>query len=44
MEENKKIVYSALKPTGDLQLGNYIGALRNMVRMQDEYNLSLIHI
>ena len=38
MEENKKIVYSALKPTGDLQLGNYIGALRNMVKMQDEYN------
>lgn len=32
-----KIVYSALKPTGDLQLGNYIGALRNMVRMQEEH-------
>ena len=30
MEENKKIVYSALKPTGDLQLGNYIGALRTV--------------
>lgn len=27
-----------MKPTGDLQLGNYIGALRNMVKMQDEYN------
>ena len=26
--EKKKIVYSALKPTGDLQLGNYIGALK----------------
>lgn len=39
MEETaKKIVYSALKPTGDLQLGNYIGALRNMVAMQDEYD------
>lgn len=35
--DKQKIVYSALKPTGDLQLGNYIGALRNMVRMQDEY-------
>lgn len=32
-----KIVYSALKPTGDLQLGNYIGALKNMVKLQDEY-------
>lgn len=38
MEEQKqKIVYSALKPTGDLQLGNYIGALKNMVKLQDEY-------
>lgn len=35
---DKKIVYSALKPTGDLQLGNYIGALKNMVRLQDEHN------
>lgn len=33
-----KTVYSALKPTGNLQLGNYIGALRNMVRLQNEYN------
>ena len=38
MDNNGKVVYSALKPTGDLQLGNYIGALRNMVRMQDEYD------
>lgn len=35
---DKKIIYSALKPTGGLQLGNYIGALKNMVRLQDEYN------
>lgn len=35
---DKKIVYSALKPTGDLQLGNYIGALKNMVKLQDEHN------
>lgn len=35
--KDDKIVYTALKPTGDLQLGNYIGALRNMVRLQDEH-------
>ncbi len=35
--QNPKIVYSALKPTGDLQLGNYVGALRNMVKLQDDY-------
>ena len=38
MGEKTKIVYSALKPTGDLQLGNYIGALRNMVAMQEEFD------
>lgn len=36
-EQRQKIVYSALKPTGDLQLGNYIGALKNMVKLQDDY-------
>jgi len=36
--EDRKRVYSALKPTGVLQLGNYIGALNNMVKMQDEYD------
>ena len=36
--EKRKPVYSALKPTGDLQLGNYIGALKNMVALQDEYD------
>ena len=38
MEENKKIVFSALKPTGDLQIGNYIGALKNMVEMANQYD------
>ena len=38
MEENKKIVFSALKPTGDLQIGNYIGALKNMVDMTQDYD------
>ena len=33
--ENKKVVFSALKPTGDLTIGNYIGALKNMVNMVD---------
>lgn len=36
--DQQKTVYSALKPTGNLQLGNYIGAFKNMVRLQDDYN------
>ncbi|MBR0138583.1 MAG: tryptophan--tRNA ligase [Erysipelotrichaceae bacterium] len=30
---------SGIKPTGELTLGNYIGALRNFVRYQDDYEL-----
>ena len=29
--DEKKVVFSALKPTGDLTVGNYIGALKNMI-------------
>lgn len=37
MEKKKDIVMSGIRPTGFLHLGNYFGALRNYVRMQDEY-------
>jgi tryptophanyl-tRNA synthetase len=30
-------VFSGIQPTGDLHLGNYLGALRNWVRMQTQY-------
>ena len=33
----KDIVCSGVRPTGNLHLGNYFGALRNFVRMQDEF-------
>ena len=28
---------SGIKPTGQLTLGNYIGALKNIVKYQDDY-------
>ncbi len=34
----KDIVCSGIRPTGNLHLGNYFGALRNFVQMQDEYD------
>lgn len=37
-QEKRKTVYSALKPTGKLTIGNYIGAIKNMVALQDEYD------
>ena len=33
----KKIVMSGIRPTGFLHLGNYFGAIRNYVRLQDEF-------
>lgn len=39
MEANtKKTLYTAFKPTGDLQLGNYLGVLRRLKDYQDDYN------
>lgn len=36
--EKKKIVFSAIQPSGTITLGNYLGAVRNWVNMQDEFN------
>lgn len=35
---SKEIVVSGIRSTGFLHLGNYFGAMRNYVKMQDEYN------
>ncbi|MDR3245892.1 MAG: tryptophan--tRNA ligase [Prevotellaceae bacterium] len=34
----KEIVLSGIRSTGNLHIGNYFGALRNFIRMQDENN------
>ena len=36
--KKKEIVFSAIQPSGTITLGNYLGALRNWVTMQDEYD------
>jgi len=35
---NKPTVLSGIRPTGYLHLGNYFGAVRNFIRMQDDFN------
>ncbi len=35
--KSRKRVLSGMRSTGKLHLGNYVGALQNWVRMQDEY-------
>lgn len=37
MATQRKIVLSGIRPTGYLHLGNYFGAVRNYVRMQEEF-------
>jgi len=34
---SKKIVLSGARPTGDIHLGNYFGALYNWVKLQEQY-------
>ncbi len=36
--EDKKILFSAIQPSGILTIGNYLGALRNFKKLQDDYN------
>lgn len=36
--EKRKIVFSAIQPSGTITLGNYLGAVRNWVKMQDEFD------
>jgi len=37
MNSKKQIVMSGIRPTGYLHLGNYFGALKNYILMQEEY-------
>ena len=34
---DKKIIFSGIQPTGCITLGNYIGAIQNWLKLQDEY-------
>ena len=36
-QEVKKIIFSGIQPSGTLTLGNYIGALRNFKKLEDDY-------
>jgi tryptophanyl-tRNA synthetase len=38
VSSTKEIVMSGIRPTGFLHLGNYFGAIRNYVRMQEDFD------
>ncbi|HAV11849.1 MAG TPA: tryptophan--tRNA ligase, partial [Candidatus Moranbacteria bacterium] len=33
----KKRIFSGVQPSGNLHIGNYLGAIKNWVELQDEY-------
>ena len=37
MLDGKKVLFSGMQATGNLTLGNYLGALKNWVKLSDEY-------
>ncbi|MCR1951880.1 tryptophan--tRNA ligase [Clostridium sp. DSM 100503] len=36
--EQKKVIFSGIQPSGQLTLGNYLGAIKNWVALQDEFD------
>ena len=38
MEQAKKRIFSGIQPSGELTLGSYMGAIKNWVALQDEYD------
>ena len=36
--EQKKVMLSGIQPSGDLHLGNYLGAIKNWVERTDEFD------
>lgn len=36
--QQKKVIFSGIQPSGILTLGNYLGAIRNWIKLQDSYD------
>ena len=37
-KHNEKRIFSGIQPTGNLHLGNYLGAIKNWVKLQDDFS------
>ncbi len=38
MQADKKVIFSGIQPSGNLTLGNYLGAVKNWVLLSNDYN------
>ena len=36
--QGKKVIFSGIQPSGVLTIGNYLGAIKNWVKLQDDYD------
>ena len=36
--EAKKVIFSGIKPSGNITLGNYLGAIKSWVKLQEDYD------
>ena len=36
--DDKKVIFSGVQPSGNITLGNYLGAIKNFVDLQHDYN------
>ena len=43
MSQSRKRIFSGIQPSGEIHIGNYVGAIRNWVQLQEDYD-SLICI
>ena len=37
-KDNKKVILSGIQPSGELCIGNYLGAIKNWVELQPDYD------
>ena len=37
-KQNEKRIFSGIQPTGNLHLGNYLGAIKNWVKLQADFS------
>ena len=38
----KKLVFSGVQPTGNLHLGNYLGAIKNFVSLKKKWTVFIV--
>ena len=43
-KNSKSVVFSGVQPTGNLHLGNYLGAIKNFVNLQKKWSVFIVSL